>query len=314
MSKIFLTITIDVEPDCSRNWSRSTPLTYKSVTHGIPHVLQPLFNRYSAKPTYFLSPEVIEHDDSVRALSTLNGRYELGIHLHPEFTAPAKEYDRYDGVQAMKFACYDYSDDIEFRKLENLTEDFKRRFGYRPLCYRAGRFGADIHTVRSLSQLGYLVDSSVTPHIDWGRQGGPDFREFPAQPYFIDPDNFTKELAGSKILEVPVTIGGKRLPFLPDHWLFYNWLRPTHMSVWEQKKLIEQYIRTYKEAPNIIFCMMFHSMEIIPGASPYARNQQSANGILSRLNSTLKMFQEMKTEFVGLIDISNLLEQFNEKK
>jgi len=306
MSKIHLAITIDVEPDCSPNWDRSNPISFKSVTHGIPNLLAPIFNQFNAKPTYLLSPEVLEDNESIESILSLNGKYELGTHLHPEFIEPEKEYSKYDGAKALKFACYDYSDEIEFEKLRNLTDSFEQKIGYKPLCYRAGRFGADISTIQSLAKLGYLVDSSVTPHINWAKQNGPDFKNYPEQPFFIDQDNFAKENKDSNILEVPVSIGGKRLPLLPDNWLFYKWLRPTHMTVWEQKRLIKQYAQKYKDKQHIVFCMMFHSMEIIPHASPYARSQNSVNRILHRMTAILKIFKEMNADFFGLTDIYNL--------
>ncbi|MCK5013988.1 MAG: hypothetical protein KAS66_09220 [Candidatus Omnitrophica bacterium] len=306
MSAIYVAITIDVEADCSPNWDRCDPLSYTSVTYGIPNLLQPVFNRFGAKPTYFLSPEIVESDESVKAILSLTGKYELGAHLHPEFIEPHVEMDRCSEGRSAKFACYDYSDEIEFEKIKNLTRSFERRIGRKPLCYRAGRYGADSNTIKALKQLGYLVDSSVTPHIDWAKQKGPNFKNYPQQPYFIDPDDFSKKDDTSGILEVPITIGGKRLPMLPDQWLFYSWLRPTHMSVCEQKRLIRQYIQKYNDQKCIVFCMMFHSMEVIPNASPYTRSQNGVKRLLSRMEVVLKFFQEMDTHFVGLGDVYDL--------
>jgi len=306
MSKIYTAITIDVEPDCLTNWSRSDPRSFKSITYGIPHLLQPVFNRFGAKPTYLLDSEVIENNESVKTILSLNGEYELGTHLHSEFIKPCEGNNGCDKAGSGKFACYDYSDEIESEKLKNLTLSFEKSFGYKPLCYRAGRFGSDINTIKSLAKLGYLVDSSVTPHINWTRQHGPNFKDYPEQPYFIDPYSFNKPNNDSKILEVPVSIGGKRLPILPDQWLFYSWLRPTHVSVSEQKKLIRQYMQKYKDQERIVFCMMFHSMEIIPNASPYTRSQKGVDRLLSRMEAVLKFFKEMDTHFVGLVDIYNL--------
>ena len=60
-----MSITVDTECDKSVNWTNSNPLSFNSIYQGIPERLQPLFETYSIKPTYFLSPEVIEDKKSV---------------------------------------------------------------------------------------------------------------------------------------------------------------------------------------------------------------------------------------------------------
>ena len=60
-----MSVTIDTECDKSPNWSNSSPLTFNSIYDAIPNKLQPLFEAYSIKPTYFLSPEIIEDQPSV---------------------------------------------------------------------------------------------------------------------------------------------------------------------------------------------------------------------------------------------------------
>lgn len=85
--------------------------------------------------------------------------------------------------------------------LEQLTSLYERAFGTQPCSYRAGRYGMSDKTLTALGELGYKVDSSVTPHVDWSAQGGPDYRLCPNRPYW-----------DRGILEVPITILGMR------HW------------------------------------------------------------------------------------------------
>ena len=59
----------------------------------------------------------------------------------------------------------DYPPEIERGKLAALTELFRKRIGYSPTSFRAGRFGIGHDTGRWLFELGYLVDSSVVPHV-----------------------------------------------------------------------------------------------------------------------------------------------------
>src|SRR5688572_2173397 len=114
--KKYLVITIDVEPDCSPNWSYSSPLAFRGVSEGISQILQPLFNRYGMQPTYLLNNVVIEDDASCEVLRTLDGKYELGTHLHPEFIEPQKTEFDYAGKRGAANCCF-YPPDIEFEKL-----------------------------------------------------------------------------------------------------------------------------------------------------------------------------------------------------
>ena len=67
--KRFFCVTIDVEPDCTVSWKRSNPLTFENVKTGILKILQPLFQEYSVRPTYLISPEVMNDFQSVALLS-----------------------------------------------------------------------------------------------------------------------------------------------------------------------------------------------------------------------------------------------------
>ena len=90
----YVVITIDVEPDCSPDWRYSNPLTFGGVHEGIGKILQPLFNKYSFTPTYLINNVVLEDNDSISTFKNLQGKFELGTHLHPEFIEPQKtEFD-----------------------------------------------------------------------------------------------------------------------------------------------------------------------------------------------------------------------------
>jgi hypothetical protein len=84
-----LVITIDTEIDRSRDWSIANPPSFRSVLEAIADRLTPLFSRYGARPTYLLSPEVIEDDACVRCLRGL-ANVELGTHLHGDFVDPGR--------------------------------------------------------------------------------------------------------------------------------------------------------------------------------------------------------------------------------
>ncbi|MBN1796647.1 MAG: hypothetical protein JW804_08240 [Sedimentisphaerales bacterium] len=278
-------ITIDTEPDCGTDWKRSNPLTFESVLVGISQILRPIWNKYEVKPVYFISPEVASDKDCCNVLKKeAELGAEIGAHLHSEYIEPAQKYDNFAGTASKEYPCFAYDTETELAKIENLTNLIFENIGVKPVSYRAARYGADLDTIKSLEKLNYKVDSSITPEINWSNQGGPDHSKGPKQPYFISTDDYYK--AGNlQILEVPITVLGKRLPFLSDKWLFYRWLRPSHMAAFEMKQLVNKFIKEYK---NPVLNMMFHSMEVIPKKTPFVRTKFGLNYYLIRLEKILK--------------------------
>jgi hypothetical protein len=278
-------VTIDTEPDCDVQWRRSQPLAFESVTIGIPEILRPMWDKFKVTPVYFVSPEVVESDLCCQALKDeIRCGAEIGTHLHGEYIEPKRKYQVIAGTTSDEFPCYAYDTAVEYEKIKNLTALIEKNLGARPVSYRAARYGADLDTIKALEKLGYRVDSSVTPGISWRNQGGPDHRQAPKQPYFISPQDFYSPGA-SDILEVPITISGKRVPFLTGKWMYYRWLRPTHMTAFEMRSLVAEFARIYDEP---VLNMMFHSMEVLPGKTPFVRTKLGQKMYLNRLNSTLK--------------------------
>ncbi len=284
-----LCITIDTEPDCDTNWRRSDPLSFESVLSGITMLLRPIWNRFDIKPVYFVSPEVVQNDDCCEVLNEeIQPGAEIGTHLHSEYIEPEKKYENFAGTTSKEYPCLAYSTEVELVKIKNLTDLITGKLGVKPTSYRAARYGADLDTIKFLEKLDYKVDSSVTPQIDWSYQNGPDHSKAPKQPYFISTDDYYS--AGtSKILEIPITISKKRF-FLPiNRWFFYNWLRPTHMSVTEMKILTNEFVRNYNDP---VLNMMFHSMEVIPKKTPFVRTRFGQKMFLNRLEKIIKHLKE----------------------
>ena len=289
----FLAVSIDVEPDCRSDWRRSDPLTFENVRIGIAEILQPVFAEYRIRPTYLISPEVLEHDQSVKILANL-GDCELGTHLHSEYIDPSRKYLDPAGTRSSEFPS-NLPDDLHAAKLASLTELFRKCFGYMPKSYRAARFGANDTTFRTLAELGYKVDTSVTPQVNWRSKGGPDFRGFANQPYWLE---------SGKLLEVPVTIGPKRFFLLPAKWFCYRWLRPSIMTVFEMKRLISRILRDRPD--GAVLNMMFHSMELIPGASPYVSGRAGQRKFLQKLESVFSHTSSLGIVAKTLSEIYNV--------
>ena len=321
---IYFIITIDTECDKGKNWQVRHPLSFESVLKGIPEILQPLFEKYFIKPTYLLSPEVILDNACISMFNSLSSDFELGTHLHGEFIAP---YKLSNPTITSDFQCY-YPEQIEREKLKNLTEIFKEKFGYNPKSFRAGRFGASSRTIKILEKLEYLVDSSVTPYTKWSDQKGEvDFLNAPVFPYFPFYDDITKP-GNSRILEVPVTIFPRFLnPKFGEYFSFLKkrritkriykrffgtiWLRPTWFSVSEMIYLIHKVYRFNKlnefNKP-IVLNMMFHSVEVIPDASPYNKILEDIQFFLKKLERIFIFLKKIGAESVTLKELYSIIQ------
>ena len=164
-----------------------------------------LFKTFSIKPTYFLSPEVIDNSECVQTLLKIREHCELGTHLHADYIEPKKSYTNFDGKETHAFQT-DYSPEIEFLKLKNLTDSFYNAFNFSPKVFRSGRYAANKHTIKSLNELGYKVDSSFTPHLKWlsPLNRTINHENSPEQPYFCHHENIYKE-SDSSLLEIPIS-------------------------------------------------------------------------------------------------------------
>lgn len=289
MSHRTLLVTIDTEVDKDAHWRISNPVGFHSVTNGVPSILTPLFEKYGVKPTYFLSPEVIENEACAAALKSVGPEAELAAHLHSEFIGPERTLfpDRMGGARADGIQKQ-LARDVERAKLSNLTSLFTDVFGYRPSAFRAGRYGMSEHTLELLAELGYKVDSSVTPGMRWDYpEGVIDFKQWQPGPKWMTTRSGT-------ILEIPLSIrprmpfaaGLRRLaPAVLDRAVqvlgqsrSFKWLRPS----WNNGAELIDYVRSSDER---VFNMMFHSNEIIAGASPYAQTEADVRRIVDAMDA-----------------------------
>jgi hypothetical protein len=284
---------------------------------GIGEILHPLFGKFGMKPTYLLNNVVMEDQKSVDLLRNLTGEFELGTHLHPEFIEPERLYHDYAGKSARRNCCF-YPPEIETAKIVNITNLFREKFGYAPTSFRAGRFSAGANTMSSLLDLGYKVDSSVTPHIKWSdstREGPVDFSYAAEQPYFIQKGSITGHSSFKEgLLQVPVTIGLLKKNRVKElavsglglrrkiNWNRRVWLRPAFSRFEDMKELIEQYTDKYADRDAVVFNMMFHNVEAIRGLSPYTLTDEACNQYKNDLERFFAYCNEEGISGIGLTD------------
>jgi hypothetical protein len=306
--RAFLCVSIDTECDKGRGWRSQKPLAFTGVKDGVVTRLQPLFARFGAKPTYLLSPEVMRDAACADALAHLSGAYELGTHLHGEYAEPGAFEPEVTAVFQR-----DYPEDVERAKLAYLTDLFKKTFSRAPSSFRAGRFGIGRNSIGILEELGYAVESSVTPHVDWSPNGakGLSFVGAPTQPYHPDP-RAPEKPGASRVLEVPVTIrprGLQRAP-LVGKFVEARWLRPTRGTEGEIVRVAKDEIAeatARRPGAPVVLNAMFHNVEVMPGTSPYADTEADAEGILDRLAALLQFAKTEGIQVVGLGDVPEIV-------
>jgi peptidoglycan/xylan/chitin deacetylase (PgdA/CDA1 family) len=262
--------------------------------------LQALCQRYGVKPTYLVTYEMAVDDRARSVLREVssNGRAEIATHHHPWSTPP--EVD--DHLYPLNLAPAHFRE-----QLRRLTDAVAALSGEAPVSYRAGRNGFAGWQVPILEDLGYLVDSSVDPFFNEKRKGGPSFAGAPLTPYYVSPED-PRKAGGSTLLEIPVTSAlDRRWP----HWLetayadvssAYHfrralrlagiarpiWLRPSYSRPADMKLLARRVLDNGKAPANIIF----HSSELLAGASPYNQSGEDVERFYRDLEDLLSFLAE----------------------
>lgn len=298
--EVFVLVTIDTECDKGIGWKTQFPLKFTSVLRGVPDHLSPLFQRHGIRPTYLLSPEVMQDDDCAAMLASLPDA-ELGTHLHGEFLEP--ESDPQAEVTAMPQNAY--ASEVEAAKLENLTRLFQDRFGRRPVSYRSGRFALSETTLPVLERLGYSVDSSVTPFRTNRYEKGPACNYWGAPVHAYHPAPREPRKPGrSALVEVPVSLFNEYLMGFPaiflrrlsDRWVKtrlvrrwlrgrseIEWLRPGRGDAEALCRSADRLIRRWPAGRPVFLNLMFHNVDLMPGCSPYVRDDDGRTAFLGSL-------------------------------
>ena len=333
MRDIYFLMTIDTECDKSNDWSTRYPFSFKNILEAIPGRLQPLFNKYRSQPTYLISPEVMKNPDCIKVFKNLQGVYELGTHLHGEYIEPHSNY----ASKTTSDYQVDYSYEVEYDKMYNLTNLFESSFGFRPLSFRAGRFGIGPSTLRILNKLNYKTDSSIYPQkIIRTKNYKLNHYGYPLKPYFPDLKRTlrTARPGNETILEVPITVQARLFQLLPafigrafapsvlfmrlaqilfgKNLIETHSLRPSRTSEQDLIDIINSYLSLHSYNEPVFLNMMFHSNEIYPGSSPYAENNDEVTAWLGRLEHVLIFLGQIAARSITLQDSYSILKSRDE--
>lgn len=155
---------------------------------------QKLCEEYGVIPLYLVDWPVISDPRGREIYGALvrEGRAEVGIQLHPWVNPPFEE----EVTQRNTYAG-NLPKELERAKFFMLRDAIAEATGQMPIAYRAGRYGIGNETLNLLREAGVKFDTSVRANFDYSKHEGPDFTQYPLEPYWLD-----KRLG---IVELPVT-------------------------------------------------------------------------------------------------------------
>lgn len=313
-----LLITIDTEED---NWSRysATMNPVSNIEKIVP--LQKLFDEYGVRPTYLVTYPVATHPRSVEILKSIldEGKCEIGMHCHPWNTPPICR----DAVILTRdtMLCNLPENEV-LEKLTSLHEVICQNFGIIPISFRAGRWGFGPAVARALCQLGYQIDSSITPYTDWRAYHGPDYSSFSPSIFRFDVDGVHYEKEKGTLLQVPATVG-----FLQKNFALSRLISEAaekHGKKWhikrilykmrlvnkvclspelEKAKLMIALAKRMEENKYPYINFFFHSTSLLHGLNNFTQSQSDEKHLIDNIRKFLSYIQERDLECITLSEI-----------
>jgi len=315
-------LTVDTEAD--NQWVPGLPITTQNLRF-IPQ-FQSLCDTFRIYPTYLVTSEICDDRFAVKLLTEYwgSGRAEIGSHLHIWSTPPFEDLDGFRYNDLYHGYANELPETMLKEKIDYLTHQFFSTFGFKPTSFRSGRFGFNETCANILMQNGYLVDSSITPYINWSKQkglpngtGGPNFVYEGVRPHSI-------RNANGSICEIPVTILPTRFPFTSSQRLtrLYSSLQTSmagkimrkitfgSQPVWFRPfpyttiGMLHKVLKTAMEMNLECVTMMLHSSELMPGCSPYRRDQKDVDELLSLMEALFTLLERNTIESCTLSDVA----------
>lgn len=293
-------VVVVVDTEAEFDWVRQRPRRAMGVTSVKSQMqAQQIFERYQVRPTYVLDYPVSSTPEGYEFIRNLHrsGACEVGAHLqpwdNPPFFERKTDENSYPG---------NLPSELEREKLVRLTRSIEENVGVRPRIYKAGRYGVGRATAGILAELGYEIDMSVVPGTDLSCKLGPDFTHCRASPYWFGKD--------PALLEIPLSIGytglladtgaiayaltmNERLKALHVPGILARLrlierisLTPEGVSFEEQRRLTRVLLRK----GHRVFNFTYHSPSLVPGNTPYVKNEVDLRAFLRRIERYLEFF------------------------
>ena len=207
--------------------------------------------------------------------AVIAGRAEIGVQLHPWVSPPHDEQ-----VNEFNSFAGNLPVELEREKFRQLRDAIETNFGMPPRIYRAGRYGVGPHTAANLIEGGVAIDTSVRARFDYSSTGGPNFRDHPVRPYWLDRAN--------GLMELPLTTTFWGVLRQMGPWLYPRmWRIARARSVLARLNMLERIPLTPEGVTIVeairgvdmavddglpVLVFSFHSPSLAPGYTPYVNN------------------------------------------
>ena len=313
MSSTAVLVSIDTEED---NWGSFTAdgATVRNIQL-VPR-LQDVFDRWGARPTYLVNRAPLLEEASVGVLGRVaeHPGVEIGLHCHPWNTPPST------GEGEDRSMMFRLSVEENRSKIACIMRLMKAELGIGPRCFRAGRWGFGPTVAQALLVEGIEIDCSVSPFIDWGAYGGPDFSAAPFEPYRFEPDAPLEPVSSGRMIQVPTTVGflagdprrqarlrtrlersalsRLRVVGMLDRLglLARRWLSPETAGAETMMRLVDAQL---KQGVSMIQ-MTFHSCTLLPGVTPFVRDEADQAAFFDAIERTLRHCADLGLDFMTI--------------
>lgn len=276
-------VTVDTEEEFDWN----APLDrekHSVVTVPALRKFQQFCEGFGVVPTYLIDYPVACSTYAPEAIgdAVAKGRAEVGVQLHPWVSPPFEEK-----VSEFNSFAGNLPFELERTKFHTLRDRIAQAFGVSPMIYRAGRYGLGPRTAEILRECGVAIDTSVRARFDYSGAGGPNYRDHPLRPYWVDRER--------TLLELPLTtVYWGPLRQMGDVIYPHLWRTPSMRGVLARAGLLERIPLTpegitAEEAlrgvdiaideglPVLVFS--FHSPSLAPGHTPYVRDDSDLDAL-----------------------------------
>jgi len=291
-----LIVVIDTEEEFDWNQPADRNSTSVAAMQYINRV-QDIFDEYGITPCYVIDYPIASQKQSYTPLADIlhDNRCEIGAHLHPWVTPP-------DNEELLPKNTYpgNLEKELEYEKLKNLTNIIRQNLDLQPVIYKAGRYGFGLNTEAILTELGYQIDLSFCPPVNHGYDGGPDYSQAHAQPFWFN-DN-------KNLLEIPITgsfvgIAGGAAKSLYDFSQKGKKLKIP--GIFSRLNIVDRLVLSpegFSSAEHVkitkflydkgvrAFTWSFHSPTVMPGATPYVNNEQELKKFLDSFHHYFDFF------------------------
>lgn len=301
-SPVRVLVSVDTEEDDWGSYA-SSGATVENIVHLVE--VADMFERFGVRPTYFINRPPLLSADATAVLRrvTRSSAVEVGTHCHPWNTPPFEGPTGQAG--SMMSALPPALNEAKVRTVTDLIEE---RLGVRPTSFRAGRWGFGPTVSDPLHRLGYEVDSSVTPYINWTEMGGPDYTRSPHRVYRFDPAAPFEATSGGELVEVPASVGFMR----GDHEAAARIRSRLERSQIRRLRVIGLldrmgFLRRRGLSPEVstpaelmalarslvawgspFLHVTFHSNALLPGATPFVRTKEDRRAFFASLECFLE--------------------------